>query len=283
MGVFTPALESMTNPNATFGPMIFKDYIAKHNLRSSGTAATISIDSLRRLDRQLRENDTMVFRLGKSASGRKGTEFGLAKVAGQLHDFFLLDSQAHTHAPTTFLPTASFRELYLYRLLRSRSETTLVSLAFASGLINHALGLDDNTAIVPAMGQSTFSFDFKPHSKLDIVFEHTAGQVEIDALFLGKRGGQDHLFIIEAKTDNYSSLAKHKLVYPILSLAPQVPLDIPIVGIYMRIDKSSSNLVYHVTECVFPDPRSLAKPVAINELNARKYTALTLPFFALNP
>lgn len=53
--------------------------------------------------------------------------------------------------------------------------------------------------------------------------QHYKGQVEIDALFVGRRNRQETLFVIEAKTsNNFQSLAKHKLVYPVLALSSNV-------------------------------------------------------------
>ena len=50
-------------------------------------------------------------------------------------------------------------------------------------------------------------------------------------------------------------MAKHKLVYPILSFAHRVPPDIPIVPVYLRASLGADEVRYHVVECAFPDPR----------------------------
>ena len=61
------------------------------------------------------------------------------------------------------------------------------------------------------------------------MYRHNRGQVEIDSLFIGRRRGEDVLFLLEAKQSD-RSLAKHKLVYPALAVADKVPADIAIVS-----------------------------------------------------
>jgi hypothetical protein len=126
----------------------------------------------------------------------------------------------------------------------------MVNLGLASGLLSEALRLDDKGGIVaPATGRSTFTFNVRPHSTLsDVVFRHESGQVEIDAIFVGRRDGQETLFVLEAKTGKESSLAKHKLVYPLRALGPSVPANLPIVPVYVRIRQSSDGFHYHVLE-----------------------------------
>ncbi|WP_252371579.1 DUF6997 domain-containing protein [Pseudoalteromonas phenolica] len=112
----------------------------------------------------------------------------------------------------------------------------MVNLACASGLLKEALSLDDEASIiVPATGQSTFTFRFKPICDEDTILEHINGQVEIDAVFVGKRNGKENLFVIEAKhSEKFDSLAKHKLLYPCLSLLEKLPASMPIVPVYLR-------------------------------------------------
>jgi hypothetical protein len=89
-----------------------------------------------------------------------------------------------------------------------------------------------------------------------VVLEHRIGQVEIDAVCVGRRNGRPHLFILEAKSGTDTrTLARHKLVYPALALAPRVPPDMPIVPVYLRVITEGESVRYHVVECALPDPR----------------------------
>ena len=91
--IFRFALEEMraTN-NKEYKPCSFQGYLSKNNLSNKDTAQNISIDSLKKLDRELRTNNTMVFRLG-SQQGDKGTYFGLAKCVNGWNDYFLIDEE----------------------------------------------------------------------------------------------------------------------------------------------------------------------------------------------
>jgi hypothetical protein len=73
--------------------------------------------------------------------------------------------------------------------------------------------------------------------------------VEIDALFVARRDGSDCVFVVEAKMDRTRSLAKHKLLYPMLGIAEQVPAEFSVVPVYVRISRTDGGLVYAVAEC----------------------------------
>ena len=275
--IFRPALDAISDRDlAIFGPISFQDYLRNHNLSKTKTASSISVDSYERLPSLLRDSHTMVLRLGSSPSG-KGTQFVLAKVKDHLDDFFLMDDRIFTSEKgSTFLPTASMRQLFAYQVLPTFLEASLVNLGLASGLLGHALDLDKpRTLLAPATGRSTFSFKLKAHSDLHTELTHNKGQVEIDALFVETRNGKETLFVLEAKAARDKSLAKHKLVYPLLALAGYVPKDMPIVPVYMRVLKSKAGLHFHVVECEFPDPREDLR--AINELLPKTHAHLILP------
>jgi hypothetical protein len=170
-------------------------------------------------------------------------------------DFFLLDEAVFgSVAPEVFLPPVQARELFAFQLLPTLTETSFVNLALASGLLAHALGIDrERSALVPATGQSTFSFDVRPRADVSAVWHHINGQVEIDALFVAERGGKPHLFVVEAKSSrDFDSLAKHKLVYPLLALATAVPSYLPLVPVYLRVMPSPDGLHFCVCECAQP-------------------------------
>ncbi|WP_456475142.1 DUF6997 domain-containing protein [Candidatus Pyrohabitans sp.] len=280
--IFKPALEVLSDKDTgIYGPFSFQDYLKENNLPPVRTAPVISIDTYELLSPELKLNDTMVLRLGSAPNGT-GTQFALVKVKGRLRDFFLFDGEIFTDKEgLTFLPTVSMRQLFGYNLLPVFTETSLVNLGLASGLISYALGLeDDEIPLAPATGRSTFTFKLKAFSNFPVELTHNNGQVEIDALFVGKRAGKETLFIIEAKSrNNYSSLAKHKLAYPILALAKNVPIDMPIIPVYVKVSKESDGIHYHVVECEFPDPRIELR--AIDELEAKRYSHLILPLMSI--
>jgi len=275
--IFKPALRQLADKSqGIFGPFSFQDYLKEHGLPASGTAESISIDSYERLPNDLKDNDTMVLRLGESKG--TGTQFCLVKSKGCLGDFFLIDNDVFSDKEgSTFLPSASIRQLFAYQLLPALSESSFVNLGLASGLISFALGLSDQGGLAaPATGRSSFSFKLKAHTSLPDELEHRNGQVEIDALFVGTRNGKEALFIVEAKSNKSDkSLAKHKLVYPILAIAKDLPKDMPIVPVYVKIVEGPEGLHYHVVECGFPDPRKERR--SLNELTAKAHTHLILP------
>ena len=180
------------------------------------TPEYISIDSFSRLPMTLREASAMVFRLGE-ADGT-GTQFSIVRVDGRLRDFFAFDDDTFGSTQVeTYLPEASARTLFPFSLVDRSSEMNAVNLAFASGVVTEALELDQPPAI-PATGRGLYSFSFRPHSSLDAVLHHRAGQVEVDAMFVGRRRGRQCLFVLEAKLGGSAgSLALHKLAYPCLA------------------------------------------------------------------
>lgn len=248
-------------------------------MKKTATATNISIDYYEKLNPLLREFDTMVFRLGSSPNGT-GTQFALFQGNGnQLRDFFLFDDEIFARSDSNFFkPKLDPIRLLPYKILPSLSESSLVNLGLSCGLIGEALGFR-NTFIsaIPATTKSTFTFPLKLHRSIDQVFVHNNGQIEIDALLVENKEGQNTLFVIEAKHGtNYRTLAKHKLVYPVLALAERVPKDIPIVPVYIKIQKLEDAWHYHIAECNFPDPRYSIR--AIDELRVGKYSHWILPF-----
>ena len=143
---FSPAINEMrTNKLMVSGPASFQDYLSKNDIPRRGTAASISIDSYERMPPILKEAEIMVFRLGASQeSRRQETQFAL--VDKPLEDFFLYagdDAQG-----STYLPKVSMRDLFAYQVLPVFSETYLVNLSLASGLVAFALELDQDKPIL---------------------------------------------------------------------------------------------------------------------------------------
>jgi len=279
-GLFEPALAAMkTSGSPTYGPTAFQRYLASNFPdQRVRTADVISIDDPRQLRPELTSAQTMVLRMGQTAE--RVTDFALVRPPGGIGTFFLADTSAEL-TETTFLSRASQRDLYVFELLPRHVEASLINLAFASGMLSHALQLDSPGGLPPpARGASTYTFEMRPHSTLDVIWRHHAGQVEIDALFIAERDQIDNLFILEAKISRGERpIAKHKLVYPCLGLAPKIPEDIPITPVYMKLAATSFGIVATVTECSFPDPRKSLP--AIDELSPVRSVKLRLPFRVL--
>lgn len=155
------------------------------------------------------------------------------------------------------------------------SETSLVNLGLASGVLAEALDLDTSGALPPpATGRSTFTFEFRPHSECAETVTHRKGQVEIDTLFAERRNGELTLFVLEAKTGSRASLAKHKLVYPVLAIAENVPRAIELVPVYLRCRQTEGNITFGVAECQLPDPRD--RVTGVNELEVSRSRVIEL-------
>ncbi|SFJ50214.1 DUF6997 domain-containing protein [Thermoflavimicrobium dichotomicum] len=274
--IFEPIAKKLEDKEIfLYGPLSFKQYLKEYNLPNVQTASNISIDFKEKLHKSLRKNNAMILRLGRSNDNRS-TQFCIVK-GPRLDDFFIMDKNIFSEHGEYFIPKHENSDLSIYRLFPKLTEGSFVNLAFASGLLNYALDLDSNHALYPPMTcRSTFSFQFKPHTLIDIKLEHREGQVEIDSMFIEKRKGQPTLFILEAKQDrNYRSLAKHKLVYPSLALASQLTDNIPIVPVYLKVTNSIFGIHYHIVECFLPDPRK--KIISLDELQVKKYTHLIIP------
>lgn len=275
---FQPALDLMHKRGAIdFGPMSFQGYLSEQGLPPARTWQAISVDSLSRLAPALKAAGVMVFRLGSSSSGRH-TQFALVRRKSNWADFFLLDREIFRFAtPEVFEPLVQPVDLLAFKLLPTLTETSVVNLALASGLLAHALGIDkDRSALVPATGQSTFTFDVRAREDLAAVWRHQNGQVEIDALFVAERGGKPHLFVVEAKSsNNFDSLAKHKLAYPLLALATAVPTSLPMVPVYLRVMPSPDGLHFCVCECA--QWGTAAGPLtSVDSLRAHRVSRLVL-------
>lgn len=218
------------------------------------TQATISVQELADLRPELRTAQTMVFRCGASGGG---TRFALARSKRWPDDFFILDS-GFSPAPPTFLSAAPTRELLGFSLIKP-VERTLVNLALTSGAVAEALDLDDASYGPPgATGNSAYSFQFRPHSCDATVVTHESGQVEIDLVFVARRSREETVFVVEAKYEDRlgrksatpsGTLAKSKLLFPVLAIQPRVPAGMPIVPVYLKAVVAEEVIDFHFAEC----------------------------------
>ncbi|MEK4099757.1 DUF6997 domain-containing protein [Bacillus sp. FSL E2-0195] len=274
--VFHYVIDQLDNVDqGVFGPVSFLDYLSGLGFPKLKAPDAISIDSWERLHQSLKSNDCMVLRLGKSTGA--GTQFAVVKVKDRLSEYFLFDEKIFTNEGVEYFPEVEDNQLLAYQLLPTLTEASIVNLGFTSGLVSKALGLDEFKPIFsPATCNSTFTFSFKPHSSMDRNLIHKNGQVEIDAMFVEKRNKVNTLFVIEAKVGNkHKSLAKHKLLYPVLAVAPQIPDSIPIVPVYLKAHYEEDGIHFHIVECEIPDPRK--NLIGYNELQVKHDKHYILP------
>ncbi|MEY7849564.1 hypothetical protein AB7C87_10265 [Natrarchaeobius sp. A-rgal3] len=275
--VFGPAIRELSaSERSTFGPTSFRDYVVRHDVDAGPrTPRYISVDSLEDLPPSLAEAGAMVLRVGSAPDGT-GTAFVLVDSPGGAGEFFLRDESVFAGQPVERVeePPESDR-LSSYRVLPTLSETSLVNLGLASGVLADALELDTSGPLAPpATGRSTFTFEFRPHGDCSETVTHRHGQVEIDTLFVERRGGESTLFVLEAKTGPRASLAKHKLVYALLAVADSVPAEIELVPVYLRCRQADGVIAFDVAECALPDPRE--RIPGVNELESRRSRVIEL-------
>lgn len=249
MRLFEPALKHLRPGSwSVFGPTSFQRYLNQHGFERRDTASLISVDSLDRLAPELREAEAMVLRLGRASDG-PGTQFALVATPGRLADFFLVDEAIFSQTePELFHPSRNLQDLLPYYLLPKLTERSMIHLAFASGLLGYALGLDEPwPTAAPATGSGTYRFQVQPYIGADLL-THYNGQVEIDAVFAGRRGGRDLIFVLESKMGSDASLAKHKLVYPLLALNASLDDPSRLVPLYVRTKVVEHRVIYDIVE-----------------------------------
>ena len=91
MSIFYAAISEMSAKGLNiYGPKSFKAYMRENKLPEKGTAANISIDSIEKLNLELKENKLMILRLG-AKKGERETSFVLVRLSNSWSDFFLID------------------------------------------------------------------------------------------------------------------------------------------------------------------------------------------------
>lgn len=290
MGVFSLALDEMRSSGARFrDPEVFRGgYLERSGNKIQGSVAPIiSVDHYEKLDPELREAMTMVFRLGGGSQGgmdRRGrTRFALAKCGEEgFKDYFLFDSDVFSSEKALmFIPRVDMRSLFAFTLLPHFSETSLVSLAAFSGVLNEALALDRDAPLsAPATGQSTYTFVFSPRETDSPTWEHIDGQVEVDALLTGHRNGRPVAVIVESKAGkSKNTLAKHKLLYPYMALRPLIPDYIPIELVYLKAWREPDG--FHFRTAQFATDGSPNAIQGSRVLSNPRVTHIVLPLHSL--
>jgi hypothetical protein len=273
--VFTYKIDEMEKAGIGYSePESFSEYKKKYPIpKSMRTADCISVQTQDKMKWDLREYGYMVFRLGRREENDQETYFALAKLRNKSDwsEYFLLDQELFDGIEgELFLPNVSIRQLFAFNLLSELTENSLINLAISSGLMASALEIETSESLAaPASASGVFDFRFKPNPDAPI-WDHRRGQVEIDALFVGRRGKQEILFVIEAKTSpKLESLAKYKLIYPILALQDKIPDCIQVIPVYLRVVKQEGKkeIDFYIAEC---DPINLQEVVAVSALNVSK-------------
>ena len=246
-------------------------FIAYRNATAFPHARTLnalSIQDFNGLPPFLREQNVMVFRLG---AGR----FALIRLPDKtaLRDLFLFDTEIFGAEVVDVTPLNE-ELLSVYSLVNRHSETNLINLALASGCLSDALELDKRHSFPPAAtAQSTFTFSFRPSSRVpSVTLEHKAGQVEVDAIFIARLGGQRTLFVVEGKNElafsTKGSLSKTKLRYAAEAVASAGPLDLPIVPVYLRASRHGDVAEFRVARCQRFDPRQALNEIVVEHAAA---------------
>jgi len=247
--IFQAAIHTMTTDEYR-EPQSFLEYLEQNHIKATNTANYISIQTFEQLAPELKEHQLMVFRLGANKK-TKGTSFALMKTDNNFHDFFLFDEMIFQNIEAKQLTfNWDNEELISFSVIPKLTETSHVNLALATGLLEEALSLDQNSITIPATGRGNYTFQVKPKNQSNISWEHINGQVEIDSIFAGVRNGQKHLFIIEAKSGKFpSSLAKHKLIYPLCAIATEISTEYLITPVYMRVKETTNSIIFYIAEC----------------------------------
>lgn len=165
-----------------------------------------------------------------------------------------------------------------FLVLPATTQGSLLNLAFASGVLQHVLQLDNRgCTLVPATIQTTFSFHFLAHPCLPQVLVHNHGQVGIDAVFMASRHGKPSLFVVEAKSNATSSLGKHKLLYASLAARTFIPDYFQVVPVYIRVHKDHQGYHFRVAECEAIEPHLSLVSLTDIRVTHSEYWILPMP------
>ena len=210
---------------------------------------------------ELLENGMYLFRLGRGC-------FSLVESDNILEEYFVEDS-IFPEKGDRYVSSASQQDLFSFSIMPKLTENTLLSLGLATGVIQAGLGMDSEESIPsPSEANGAYKFEIvNPHDSEN--FSHD-GQVEIDTVVFGKMNGEYTLFVIEGKEGKPSTtLAKHKLAYPVMALASEgrIPEYINIVPAYVRAWQDVKNNSIHFCVATFEmncNPRN--SPVNLTEV-----------------
>lgn len=84
----------LKNDTKIFEPVSFNKYLEQNKINNIRTSQNISIDSYEKLNKELKENNIMILRLGNDIDTRE-TQFALIKIE-DIKDYFLIDNKIFT-------------------------------------------------------------------------------------------------------------------------------------------------------------------------------------------
>jgi len=218
-------------------------------LRTRGISTTrkspefLAPDDLTKLNSQLRDANCMIFRLGAAGSGSK-THFSVVSCMSLEDQFISNQTVLAASSDQLFFPIVPARELFSFGLIPNATENGLINLALCAGIIDEALGIEQR-ATLPARGNSLYSFRVCPSSEQqNLALEHVTGQVEIDAVFLGKQSGVDTIFVVEAKRlQGRRGISKAKLGYSTLAVQSLLKFPLKVQTVYLLFDRPAPDTI----------------------------------------
>lgn len=169
---YDPGLEEMERTGqSVFGPVSFRSYCSLFAIpKGPGqTAATISLDAFQNVPGAMRQREVMVFRLGRDANNHS-TQFIFVHVPENFRDLFVFETDIVPHTGTEVFSHHSASQIQPFFWWPSLTERGLLNLAFASGFLRQALGLEES--VVPVTTQSTFTFQLRIHSIINQTFTY---------------------------------------------------------------------------------------------------------------
>lgn len=226
------------------------------------TPQNLSIDhyhNYKNTHKDLSEENMYLFRLGKGC-------FSLVESESILDEYFI-DDNIFPKVGDRYVSSASQQDLFSFSIMPKLTENTLLSLGLATGVIQSGLGMDSEEPI-PSPSEANGTYKFKVENPHNVDFFEHDGQVEIDTVVFGKMNGNYTLFVIEGKEGKpNSTLAKHKLAYPVMALASEgkIPDYIQIVPAYVRAweDKKTNSIHYCIAKFEMNcNPRNSAVNIA---------------------
>lgn len=251
-------LETGNNKSRWFPKTKFTEYTGL----KGKTPQNLSIDhyhNYKNTHKDLSEEKMYLFRLGKGC-------FSLVESESILDEYFI-DDNIFPKVGDRYVSSASQQDLFSFSIMPKLTENTLLSLGLATGVIQSGLGMDSEEPI-PSPSEANGTYKFKVENPHNVDFFEHDGQVEIDTVVFGKMNGNYTLFVIEGKEGKpNSTLAKHKLAYPVMALASEgkIPDYIQIVPAYVRAweDKKINSIHYCIAKFEMNcNPRNSAVNIA---------------------
>lgn len=268
--LFSPLIEEAHSQGHSV-PREWQAYLQTRGISTTRKSPEfLAPDDLTKLNSQLRDANCMIFRLGAAGGGSK-THFSVVSCMSLDDQFIENKTVLAASSDQLFFPTVPARELFSFGLIPNATENGLVNLALCSGIMDEALCIEQRAAL-PARGNSLYSFRVCPSSEQQYLeLEHVTGQVEIDAVFLGKQSGVDTIFVVEAKRlQGRRGIAKAKLGYSTLAVQSLLKLPLRIQTVYLLFDRPAPETIrFIVAPCEWKT--KFISDIAVDMMKVRSY------------